>query len=48
MGLLVRNIFSREAPFDPDYALTTSTGFNPNYHNALGRFYTFNLSYKFM
>lgn len=48
MGLLVRNIQNKQAPFDPDYSSTTSRGFNPNYHNPLGRYYTVNLSYKFM
>ena len=29
-------------------ALTTQAGFNTQYHNALGRFYTFNVTYRFM
>jgi iron complex outermembrane recepter protein len=47
LGVLVRNVFDRDAPYDPAYSLTTQTGFNPVYHNALGRYYTVNASYRF-
>ena len=47
LGLLIRNIHDRPAPFDPNFEVTTATGFNAQFHNALGRYYTANVSYKF-
>lgn len=48
MGLVVRNIFGTDPPYDAAYAQTTQTGYNPYFHNALGRYFTVNLSYKFL
>jgi len=47
LGLLIRNIQDRPAPFDPNFEVTTATGYNAQFHNALGRYYTANVSYKF-
>ena len=47
IGLQVRNVGNKKAPFDPNFELTTSQGFNSEFHNALGRYYTLNASYKF-
>jgi iron complex outermembrane receptor protein len=47
LGLLVRNVTDKEAPYDPAFSLTTQNGFNGTYHNALGRYYTMNASYSF-
>ena len=48
LGVQVRNVENKNAPFDPNYELTTSSGFNSQFHNALGRYWTFNVSYKFL
>lgn len=48
LGFVVRNIFGTDAPFDSNYAQTTQLGYNPVFHNALGRYFTVNASYKFM
>jgi iron complex outermembrane receptor protein len=48
VGLQVRNVANTKAPFDPNFELTTQQGFNSEFHNALGRYYTFNVSYKFL
>ncbi len=47
LGLQVRNLWNTKAPFDPNYELTTQQGFNSEFHNALGRYYTASVSYKF-
>jgi iron complex outermembrane recepter protein len=47
IGLLVRNVADEPAPYDANFTLTTQAGFNAQFHNALGRFYTVNVSYKF-
>ena len=47
LNLLVRNVTDRGAPYDANFSLTTQQGFNPVYHNALGRYYTANVTYKF-
>ena len=47
MGVLVRNIDDRAAPYDAANATTTAAGFNAQFHNALGRYYTVNASYSF-
>ncbi|APV50215.1 hypothetical protein BWI17_11270 [Betaproteobacteria bacterium GR16-43] len=47
LGLLVRNLQDRPAPYDPNFSVTTAQGFNAQFHNALGRYYTMNASYKF-
>jgi iron complex outermembrane receptor protein len=47
MGILVRNIDDRAAPYDAANATTTFAGFNAQFHNALGRYYTVNASYSF-
>src|SRR4029078_4682619 len=47
LGVLVRNITDKEAPYEPAAAQTTQAGFNTQFHNALGRFYTFNVTYRF-
>ncbi|QJR12055.1 Vitamin B12 transporter BtuB [Usitatibacter rugosus] len=47
LGLLVRNLADKAAPFDPNFEVTTAQGFNAQFHNALGRYYTANVSYKF-
>ncbi|MEP7157442.1 MAG: TonB-dependent receptor [Betaproteobacteria bacterium] len=44
LTMLVRNIFSRDAPYDPNQ---TTLGFNPTYHNPYGRMFNFTASYKF-
>ena len=44
VGLLVRNIFDRAAPFDPNQ---TTLGFNPTFHNPYGRYGQLSVSYKF-
>ncbi len=48
LGLLVRNIQDKAAPYEPAAALTTQAGYNSQFHNALGRYYTFNVNYRFM
>ncbi|HUQ10887.1 MAG TPA: TonB-dependent receptor, partial [Steroidobacteraceae bacterium] len=48
LGLQVRNVQDKRAPFDANYEVTTAQGFNDKFHNALGRYYTINISYKFM
>lgn len=40
----VRNLFDREAPYDPAYG---TEGFNTNLHNAMGRYFRLTASYKF-
>lgn len=47
VGLQVRNIDDRPAPYDAANAQTTLAGFNAQFHNALGRYYTVNTSYTF-
>jgi iron complex outermembrane recepter protein len=47
VGLQVRNVGAAKAPFDPNFEVTTAQGFNSEFHNALGRYYTLNASYKF-
>ena len=48
LGLTVRNLQDKPAPFDPNFEGTTTAGFNSQFHNALGRYYTLSVSYKFM
>lgn len=48
LGLQVRNLGDKRAPFDANYEVTTAQGFNAQFHNALGRYYTVNLTYRFM
>jgi iron complex outermembrane receptor protein len=47
LGLTVRNVTDKEAPYDASASLTTQVGYNAQFHNALGRYYTANVSYKF-
>ncbi len=47
LGILVRNVTDKAAPYEPAAAQTTQAGFNTQFHNALGRFYTFNVTYRF-
>ncbi|MEO5692276.1 MAG: TonB-dependent receptor [Usitatibacter sp.] len=47
LGLLVRNVGDKEAPYDANSSLTTQQGYNAQFHNALGRYYTANVSYSF-
>jgi len=44
LTLLVRNLFSRDAPYDPNQ---TTLGFNPTYHNPYGTNFVLTASYKF-
>jgi iron complex outermembrane receptor protein len=46
VGVLVRNIFDRSAPYDPQ-SLSLQTGFNTNLYNPYGRYYQFSINYKF-
>jgi iron complex outermembrane receptor protein len=48
LGLQVRNVANTKAPFDPNFEVTTAQGFNSEFHNALGRYYTVNVSYRFL
>jgi iron complex outermembrane receptor protein len=48
ISLLVRNVQDKTAPFDANYELTTFNGFNPVFHNALGRYFTVGLRYTFL
>lgn len=48
LSLLVRNVKDKAAPYDSNSAQTTQSGFNSQFHNALGRFYTIGATYKFM
>ena len=47
LNLLVRNVSDKAAPYDAFFATTTQPGFNAQFHNALGRYYTVTASYKF-
>jgi iron complex outermembrane recepter protein len=47
LGLQVRNIADEPAPYEPLAAQTTQAGFNSAFHNALGRYFTANVSYRF-
>ena len=47
LGLQVRNVTDEPAPYEPLAAQTTQAGFNSAFHNALGRYFTANVSYKF-
>lgn len=44
LSLLARNIFTRDAPYDPNQ---TTLGFNPTFHNPYGLNFVFTASYKF-
>ncbi len=46
LGLSVRNIADRAAPFDADM-IAYLRGYNSAYHNQLGRYYQLNAKYKF-
>ncbi|HYC37034.1 MAG TPA: TonB-dependent receptor [Usitatibacter sp.] len=48
LGVLVRNVADKAAPYEPLAAQTTQAGFNSQYHNALGRYFTVNVNYKFL
>ena len=48
IGLLVRNVQDKAALYEPGAAQMTQAGFNSQFHNALGRYFTFNVGYKFM
>jgi iron complex outermembrane receptor protein len=47
LGVLVRNIQDRAAPYEPGASQTTQAGYNAQFHNALGRYWTATVSYKF-
>lgn len=47
LGLLVRNVTDKAAPYDAFYAQTTQPGYNATFHNPLGRYFTLTASYKF-
>jgi iron complex outermembrane receptor protein len=47
LGLQVRNVTDKAAPYEPLAAQTTQAGFNSAFHNALGRYYTVNVNYRF-
>ena len=47
LGLQVRNVGNKRAPYEPLAAQTTQAGFNSAFHNALGRYFTANASYRF-
>ena len=47
LGILVRNVADKAAPYDASQSLTTQNGFNAQFHNALGRYWTATASYKF-
>jgi len=44
VSLQARNIFSRDAPYDPNQ---TTLGFNPTFHSGQGTNFALNVSYKF-
>ncbi|MEO8385298.1 MAG: TonB-dependent receptor [Betaproteobacteria bacterium] len=44
LSVLVRNIFNRNAPYDPG---NTVLGFNPTFHSGQGTNYVVNATYKF-
>ena len=46
VGVLVRNIFNNNAPYEPDTTYT-QTGFNTNLYNPYARYYQFSINYKF-
>jgi len=46
IGLSVRNVDDAEAPFDAD-RIAYLQGFNPAYHNQLGRYFQLSVKYKF-
>ena len=46
VGLSVRNVDDAEAPFDAD-RIAYLQGFNPAYHNQLGRYFQMSVKYKF-
>ena len=46
LSLSVRNVANREAPFDAD-RIAYLQGFNPAYHNQLGRYFQLGAKYKF-
>jgi iron complex outermembrane receptor protein len=47
LGLEVRNLQNKDAPFDANSEQTTQVGYNAQFHNALGRYYTASFTYKF-
>jgi iron complex outermembrane receptor protein len=47
LGLLVRNVADKDAPYDAAYAQTTQRGYDPAFHNPYGRYYVVNASYRF-
>ena len=47
LNFLVRNVADKAAPYDAQFSPTTQPGFNAQFHNALGRYYTATVSYKF-
>lgn len=47
LGLQARNLANKAAPYEPLAAQTTQAGFNSAFHNALGRYFTANVSYRF-
>jgi len=44
VGMLVRNVMDRAAPYDPSQP---TLGFNPTFHNPYGRYLQFSVSYRF-
>jgi iron complex outermembrane receptor protein len=44
MNVNVQNLFDKKAPYDPTFA---ATGYNPNLHNAYGRFFNLSARYTF-
>jgi iron complex outermembrane receptor protein len=47
LGILVRNVQDKPAPYEPGASLTTQAGYNAQFHNALGRYWTANVSCRF-
>jgi len=47
LGIPVRNVQDKAAPYDASASLTTQAGYNAQFHNALGRYWTATASYKF-
>ncbi|MEH6459067.1 TonB-dependent receptor plug domain-containing protein [Chitinimonas sp. JJ19] len=44
IGGTLRNVFDRDAPYDPD---NTTIGYNPGFHNPYGRYLSLSATYKF-
>lgn len=44
LGLTVRNVMDRHAPYDPNQ---TTLGYNPTFHNPYGRYFQASISYRF-